>query len=325
MTSLSCYRYIVIFFCRIGRILTPVCLCVAIAFGCSKTETITSEEATAQQDKTNQKESLLIGLIPERNIFEQIERYEPLVNYLSNKIGKNIELKVLTKYGNIIDNFISVDMDGAFFGSFAYALAHSKLGVEVLARPQYTDGTSTYHGLIFVRKDSGIKNIKDMKDKTFAFVDRATTAGYLLPLAFFNKEGIKDYNSYLKETYYAGTHEGAIYDVLNKKADIGAAKNTEYLRLAFIDSRIRDELIVLEKSPNVPQNGFAVRRDMVNSVKNKLKETLLNIHNDPVGKKILTNFGAQRFIETTDEDYMNVYKYAEEINLDLSTYDYINN
>ncbi len=56
-------------------------------------------------------------------------------------------------------------MDGAFLGSFTYALAHAKLGLEVIARPELVDGTSTYHGLIFVRKDSGIKTIKDMKGK----------------------------------------------------------------------------------------------------------------------------------------------------------------
>jgi phosphonate transport system substrate-binding protein len=145
------------------KILITVCLCLAISVG------TTYSGATSPRERREEK-SLLIGLIPEQNIFQQVERYEPLADYLSKKCGVRIKLKVLTRYGNIVGNFVSLGMDGAFFGSFTYALAHRKLGVEVLARPEGFDGTSTYHGLIFVREDSGIRTIRDMKGKRFAFV-----------------------------------------------------------------------------------------------------------------------------------------------------------
>jgi phosphonate transport system substrate-binding protein len=280
---------------------------------------------TSPKDKKSPpKESFLIGLIPEQNIFEQIERYEPLADYLSEMIGINIKLTVLTRYGNIIDNFVSMGLDAAFFGSFTYTLAHAKLGVEAIARPMTIDGISSYHGLIFARKGGEIKNAEDMKGKTFVFVDKATTAGYLLPLSFFKKNEIGNYRTYFKETYFAGTHEAAIYDVLNKKADIGAAKNTIYYKLANFDSRIKNEMFVLEKSPDVPENGLAVRKDLDVAIKNKLKDKLLNMHNDPDGRNVLKKFGAQRFIETKDDDYSGVYKFVKTINLNLATYDYIN-
>ncbi|HEY6097393.1 MAG TPA: PhnD/SsuA/transferrin family substrate-binding protein, partial [Candidatus Deferrimicrobium sp.] len=69
--------------------------------------------------------TLVIGLIPERNIFKQIERYQPLADYLRDKTGIEVKLKVLSRYGNIINNFKSAGLDGAFFGSFTYALAHA--------------------------------------------------------------------------------------------------------------------------------------------------------------------------------------------------------
>ncbi|GBD97403.1 MAG TPA: phosphate/phosphite/phosphonate ABC transporter substrate-binding protein [Nitrospirae bacterium] len=297
-----------------------ILICVIIISGCSKQETTSPDETTPSTIDT----TLVIGLIPERNIFNQIERYEPITGYVAEKTGVNIKLKVLTRYGNIIDNFVSAGLDGAFFGSFTYTLAHAKLGVEVLARPQYIDGTSTYHGLIFVRRDSGIKTVKEMKGKIFAFVDKATTAGYLVPLFYFKEHGIDNYRTYFKETYFTGTHQDAIYDVLNKKADIGAAKNTVYRRLADVDKRITKELVILEEFLDVPENGLAVRKDLDVSIKNNLKEALLNMHNDPAGKSALRDFGAEKFIETTDNDYANVYKYTKEINLDLATYDYIN-
>jgi len=278
------------------------------------------QEEVSEKNKP-QAQQIDIGLIPEHNIFRQIERYQPLADYLSSKSGLNIRLKVLPRYGNIINNFISSGVDGAFFGSFTYVLTHAKLGVEVLARPEDINGISTYHGLIFVRKDSGIKSVKDMKRKRFAFVDKGTTAGYLLPVEYFHKMGVENYRTYLKEVYYTGTHEDAIYDVLNRKADIGAAKNTVFERLAAGDSRLKDELRVIERSPDVPENGLAVRKDLGEPIKEKLKQGLLAMHKTAEGQKVLKEFGASKFIETRDEDYEPVYKYVREINLDLQTYD----
>ena len=277
-----------------------------------------------QQPKITPGTVLTIGLIPEQNIFRQMERYSPLAEYLAKKTGMRIELKVLIRYGNIIDNFVSSGMDGAFFGSFTYALANSRIGVEVLARPEGLNGSSTYHGLIFVRKESGIRNMADMKGKRFAFVDKATTAGFLLPLWYFKTHGIGNYKTYFKEVYFTGTHEDAIYDVFHKKADIGAAKNTVYERLIAADPQIRQDLTILTKSPGVPENGLALRKTIAPAVRNVMQETLTHMQNDPAGKTILTDFGARRFIVTTTKDYEPVFRYAREIGLDLAHYDYVN-
>jgi phosphonate transport system substrate-binding protein len=265
-----------------------------------------------------------IGLIPEQNIFRQKQRYRPLAEYLSKQIGVEVELSILSRYGNIIDNFVSSQLDGAFFGSYTGALALRKLGVEALARPEYPDGTSTYHGLLFVRKDSGIRSGAEMRGKRFAFVDKATTAGYLLPLYYLKTQGIDDHRAWLAEAYFSGTHEGAIYDVLEKKADIGAAKNPVFDRLARHDRRIADELMVLTRSPDVPENGLCVRRDLDDRLKTELKETLLDMDQDKEGRGVLKQFGATRFIVTTEGSYAAVFDFAEEIGLDLETYDYMN-
>ena len=301
-------------------ILFCLLLILMLAAGCERTETVSTKKPEVELGR---EKTFLIGLIPEQNIFRQMERYQPLAEFLSKRVGMKIRLTVLPRYGNIIDHFVSAGMEGAFFGSFTYVLAHEKLGVEVLARPVSLNGTSTYHGLIFVRRDSGIKSIGQMKGKRFAFVDKGTTAGYLLPLAYF-KEHRKNYRTFLKESYFAGTHEDAILDVLNRKADIGGAKNTVFERLGVSDDRIYRELVILERSPDVPENGLAVRKGLDDSLKEKLKRALLTLDEDPKGAAVLKEFGARRFIETNNNDYRPVYLYAQKIGLNLATYDYMN-
>lgn len=304
-----------------AKVLISFYLCIAILFSCNRSDPL---PAPSSEKESLQEKILLLGLTPEHNIFRQVERFEPMANYLSEKIGMKIKLTVLSRYGNIIHNFASEGLDGAFFGSFTYTLAHAKLNVEVLARPQMPNGESTYHGFIIVRKNSGIKTAKEMEGKIFAFVDKATTAGYLFPLVFFKQHKIENYKNYFKETYFVGTHEDVIYDVLKGKADIGAAKSTVFRRLADTDSRINQELLIISKSPDVPENGLAVRKDLEDSIKKTLKDSLLSMHADPKGMEVLKNFGAQKFIETSDKDYSSVYRYARKANLNLATYDYLN-
>ena len=304
---------------KYNTIIVALLLLFSFTNSCSNQQETPSENSAQSPHK-----KFYIGLIPEQDLFSQKERYGALASYISKKSGLDVELKILSRYGNIIDNFLSDKLDGAFFGSFTGALAIKKLGVDPLARPVWLDGKSTYCGLIIVRKDSAITNALDMKGKRFAFVDKATTAGWLLPLSYFKENSIEDYREWFSETYFAGTHEDVIYDVLNGKVDIGAAKNTVFERLAQKDSKLLDELQILAKSPEVPANALAVKKGLDSSLKIKLKNILLQMDQDKWGRKILAEFGAHKFIETTVKDYNPVFSYAEKIELDLSKYNFKN-
>ncbi|MBI5441505.1 MAG: phosphate/phosphite/phosphonate ABC transporter substrate-binding protein [Deltaproteobacteria bacterium] len=267
---------------------------------------------------------LLIGLMPEKNIFAQIDRFELLANYLASSTGRPVQLRILSRYGNIIRNFESDNLDGAFFGSFTYVLARRKLNVEVLARPERPDGTSTYHGLLIARKDSGIRSVQDLRGKVFAFVDKATMAGYLFPLALLRKEGVADYERYFKEAYFAGTHEDVARDVLERRAQAGALKNTVYEALVATDPGFRREVAILATSKKVPENGLAVRAAMPPGLKERIRSALLGMDRNPAGAAALQSIGAVRFIPTRDEDYAPIDDYAREAGIDLDRYEYDN-
>jgi phosphonate transport system substrate-binding protein len=302
----------------VGGVLVAVLLASLIVPGCTR-----SADKAPNKRSFGQQE-LLIGLIPEQNIFRQRERYLVLRKYLTDRLGITVNFTSLSRYGNIIDRFRNEQMDGAFFGSFTYALAHQQLQVEPLVRPVNLDGTSTYHGYIFVRRDSGIRSAVDMRGKRFAFVDRATTAGYLFPLAFFRGSGISELQGYLGQSFFAGSHDAAILAVLNKEADVGAAKNTIYDQLAGENGRIEPELVVLAASGVVPQNCLAVRKDLDPVLKQALKQVLLDMEKNPEGAEVLRRFGARGFIETFDREYSYLYTLAQQVGIDLRTYQYQN-
>jgi ABC-type phosphate/phosphonate transport system substrate-binding protein len=121
------------------------------------------------------------------------------------------------------------------------------------------------------------------------------------------------------------SHDAAINAVLNRKADVGAAKHSVYDRERLHDPRVDKELIILAKSASVPSNGLCVRKDLNESLKSKLKSVLLSLHADPDGKVVLQQFGALKFIETTTTDYQPVFEMAKKGGIDISKYNYKNN
>jgi phosphonate transport system substrate-binding protein len=143
-------------------------------------------------------------------------------------------------------------------------------------------------------------------------------------LAYFHEHEIRKPRQYLAEIYFTGTHENAIADVLDRKADIGAAKNTVFERMAAKDPRIKKDLQILATSPEVPENALALRGNLEETTRRKILDALLGMDQDPEGREVLKKFGARRFVPTTDKDYDTVIQYAREIHIDLATYDYLN-
>jgi len=262
-----------------------------------------------------------IGLVPEQDIRKMAARYEPLAEYLSKKLDKEIVLVYLDSYGEVCDKFIYKQLDAAFFGSFSYGLTHFKAWVEPIARPDY-QGTSTYRGLIVVKEDSGIKNIIDMRGKRLALVHQATYAGYLYPLYYFNEHGIKDLEGYFSKIIFAGSQDKAIFALLKDEADVACPKDLVYHRIIKENPDLEKKLVVLSASGPVPSNALCVSKDLDPILKNRLKDALLNLHKEVEAIPILEALGADKFIETRDSDYQYLYDTINALGIDLNTYPY---
>jgi len=266
-------------------------------------------------------DKFVIALIPEKNVFDQRRRYKYITDYLSQKLNLDVRAEILPSYSKICGALLRGDADAGFFGSFSYLLTRERAGIEPVARPVWPDGSSTYSGYIFARKDSGISTAEDMRGKSLALVHKATTAGYLFPLDYFQKHGIEISESYFSRVYYAGSHDASAWAVYTGEADAGGAKNHVFNALSREYPDFKNQMTVLAESAEVPSNGLAVSRHLDYDLKNRIRQLLLDLDKSSEGMSVLENFGAAKFIKTEDEDYAPLQHMIKEAGIDLSAYE----
>jgi phosphonate transport system substrate-binding protein len=257
-----------------------------------------------------QPEELLIGIEPEHNIFDQMERYRFLAGYVTDQLGVNVKLTIMSRYGEVINRFKTLKLDGAFLTAYTAFMAIKELHLEPIANPVNLRGEFTSQGYIFVRKDSNIRSINDMAGKSIVFVDPATLEGYLFPLAFFQQLGVRDIHTFFHRLYFSGSHASAIFAVLDGRADIGAAKNTVFNNLVRNDPSIQQELEILAVSPKVPEITLCIKNEIAQDLRERLTSVLLHMDKTDTGKKVLRQFEALRFESASKEDFIIIEEMA---------------
>ena len=259
--------------------------------------------STATAPATSPGPPIRIGLIPERDIFKQRTRYRALASYLSARMGRRVELVTLNTYDAVLTEFAEKRVDGAFLGSLVSVLAMDRLGAQAVARPELPDGTSTYHGVIFVRADSPITKLEGIRGHSLAMV-RTTTAGHVFPGCVLMRLGLLDKADGVRKVW-VGTHDDVLGEVIAGRVDVGAAKN---LRLeAILRSHPDWKVRILARGRPVPSNALLLRKDLPAELVAKITKALLDMEFDPEGHATLAAVGAMRFIPCKAEDYAPVF------------------
>ena len=257
----------------------------------------------AQPRAAEQGEDLLIGLEPEHNIFDQVENYRELTDYIRKEFGIRIRFTIMSRYGEVVERFKTLKLDGAFLSSFTADMAISEFGLQPVARLVNLDGRPFAQSYIFTRRDSGIKTPADMRGRSFVFVDPSNTEGYLFPVAFLKAHGVNDKDSFLSRYYFSGSHASAVSAVLDGRADIGSAKAMVYNKLVAVDPSIGSELKIIARSPDLPATTLCLKNDLPPGLKEKLTSGLILMSKTVRGREILNKMDAQTFIKADASDY----------------------
>lgn len=269
-------------------------------FACSERK----ESSKPAENKKAGSGDFVIALLPEQNVFLQKRKYRPLAEYLGTSTGITIRTKLLDSYDAIYNEMIDNKVDAAFFGSLSYIAMDSKIDIEPLARPALTDGTSTYRGVIFARRGTGVSRaVATWKGKRVALVNKSTAAGYIFPKWHLHKNGIDDFERYFRKILFTGSHDAAVIAVLKGDADIGCAKDHILDKFFQENGKLREELIILAVSAPVPSNTLGVKASSDSALKERLKSALLDLDKHPEGRRALSVLGAGRFVETKEREY----------------------
>src|SRR3989338_10231552 len=273
-----------------------------------------------QEDKTTAKgeiKVLKMGLIPADDAEEMLRDYEPVRSYLSEELGIPVEIQVTSDYTAAIEAMRAKHIDMAWFGPFSYIIAANVAGAEVMANGVRRDtGQSTYKSVIVTREDSGIKTLEDLKGKSFAFVDPASTSGNLIPRKMLIENGI-DPDRDFSAVFYAGTHNAVELAIANKKVDAGADSDNSFDRMVAagqIDPKVNK---IIFTSPPIPGSPIVVRQDLPEDFKKKIKDTLITMDEQTIHK--VSGWGdIAKYKEVKDSDYDIIRETAKILGMDLT-------
>jgi phosphonate transport system substrate-binding protein len=186
--------------------------------------------------------------------------YRPLAQYLAQKLGRPVELRTVDTWEGLAKSLSNGETDIALLGPWGYVLANNEARAQVISTILY-DGKPEYFAIMVTAPDSGIKTVADLKGKTFAFGDKGSTSGYLIPLHYFQQQGI-DPEKYFSKVIYT-KHQAIETQITAGQLDAGADYNRN--RNAMIEAGLikAERSKIIWQSAPLPNDAFAVSHDLV--------------------------------------------------------------
>lgn len=258
-------------------------------------------------------DKLRIGLIPSEDSQAMIESSKLVLDGLEKQLGMPVEPFVATDYNGIIEALRAGKLDVAYLGPFSYVLAASVADVEAFA-VAVTQKThqSSYKSLILTRKDSGIKDVADLKGHTFAFVDPSSASGHLFPKAGLEKAGYNP-DKLFSRVIFSGSHDASILAVANGKVDAAAVADRILAGAVAKNIVKQDDFHVVWTSQAIPESPMVWRKALAPELKTKIAAALASMKNVPWGDQGQLD----GFQKTDDAAYNVVRETAKVLNLDL--------
>ena len=212
-------------------------LMVAIVFFCLSGVSFVSAEPVVK-----------IGVLAKRGADIALKQWQATGDYLTHRLKREVRIVPL-KFVEIEPALKARDIDfllanSAFFAKFqepynlkAAVTMVNKKGIVALDK---------FGGVVFVRKDSKIRDLKDVKGKRFMCVKYSSFGGAHMAMRLLKESGIdpeKDFASFSE----GGTHDNVVMAVLNRKVDAGTVRSDTLERMAAEGKINLDSFRVINK------------------------------------------------------------------------------
>lgn len=236
-----------------------------------------------------------LGMLAQRGPETALKEWGPLGDYLSAKIGEKVIIVPL-KFTEFMD-FVDREPTGFIFTNpWFYVRAKVLKNAQALVTVKYQGSGDMMAGVIFTRRDSGIKSLQDLRSKVLMCPKLSSPGGWLFAKGEIVKSGIvpeKDLKQLLETA--KESHDEVVFAVRDGKADVGTVRNN-ILETMQREGKInmQDFLVLNEikhenfsdvcSTPLYPDWPVAALKGTSPELVKKMKQALLSI---PKGHPVL--------------------------------------
>lgn len=272
-------------------------------------------------------EKLTIGFVPSSDAGGISDKVKPMSDYLTKELGITVETFVGTNFVGVIEAMGSKQVDVGFLNPLSYVLAKNDYGVKPILKT-VRQGSFRYRAQLTARKEDKIpvctkapctETFEALKGKKIAFVDPASTSGYLYPTSFMKNAGINtEKGQYFSDTIFAGSHDNGMKAVYNKTVDAAWTFEDARGRIAGEFPDVNDKLEAVAFTDWIPNDTVSVRKDLPQDLANKLQIALMNYASTADGKAVLKSlYDIDNFAQGRDSDYKPVEDMAKNLGIDI--------
>lgn len=229
---------------------------------------------------------LTLAFIPQENPDKLLGDIEAIAAWLSERIDAPVEGFVTFDHAAAVEALRNGDADISFMGALPFVMAEAEIGAEPLLSEVYR-GAPTYRGRVFVRPDSGIAALADLRGRDIAFADPISESGYLFPLdEFVQADLIADAGaaeSFFGEVYFAGGYQQAMQAMAAGLVDAAAA--SQYADLLLTPDQQAEVVWIAESEP-IPSHVVIARPGLDPELKERFVAAMLAL-NEPENRALL--------------------------------------
>ena len=247
---------------------------------------------------------LHLVLTPSQKPTDLLAAGEEFAQVLGRLAGIPLRVTVASDYAAVIEALRNRTADLAFVHPGGYVLASREAKARIVAKNLW-HGKSSFTSRLYVRKDSGLKRLEDLRGKTIAFIDPASSSGYIYPMVLLIQRGLvtnRDPKTFFREVVFAGSHDAGMRALVNGHVDALASfdmAREQYLR----DPAERERIAWIAETPPIPEAGIAARDGLDPAVVARVRAALLQMRGPAHAGVLKRLYDIDGFEPAEDRDY----------------------
>jgi len=242
---------------------------------------IVAMSCSSNQKPFKDPDNLVIGFIIADDPAGTIQFHKLIAEYLKKDLKlKNVDTYSSTDYAAIVEAMKAKKVDIAYLGELSYVIAHERAGAESLLMYSLPDRPVPTGSVIITYPGSGLNSMEDVKTNskklTLLFSDPASTSGHLYPRDYLTKIGL-DPESSFKQVSFANGHTASVLSIKSHKADLACTFKRGLERMERKGYITKSDYKILWTSGDYPSTPICIRSDLPESLKQKVKQSLLDL------------------------------------------------